>query len=275
MIPTSDTYKRLLGEEHIVETRLVIGSSGLLIDENGDRLVFGNDSAGSTVRILVEQGGADDGFTESEIFEMSTYHALFDGDMPTIGCTVAGRLDVSFIDMGVGIPKMSELIPYIRLSNIQRTEHSEWIKKGVYFIDTREISHNDNDLDVIKITAYDALIKTQADYPNDTVNTYPATDKTIVGVIAKEMGVEVDSRTWDVMTRNYRYGLPLGYSMNEMLSYIAMSYAGNWVMTDEGLLRLISFKDIPKESRLLTDEVGYALVFGEEPGTDEPIRIVV
>ena len=275
MLPTSDLYKRLLAGEHSIETRLVIGTSGVLIDEGGDRLTFGEDSAGQTVRILVEQGGADDGHTESEIFEMSTYHALFDGNMPTIGCTVAGRLDVSFIDLGVNIPKMSEIILYIRLTNLNRTEHSEWIKKGVYYIDTREVSHNDNNLDIIKITAYDALIKTQADYPDDTTNSYPALDTAIVNVIAKEMDVEVDSRTWEIMTGGYRYALPINYSMNEMLSYIAMSYAGNWVMTDEGRLRLISYKEIPKETRLLTDEIGYTLVFGEEVGTDEPIRIVV
>lgn len=272
MIQTSDLYKRLLSEEHSIETRLVIGTSGILTTEDREGIIFGTDK-GEDVRILVEQGGPDDGFTEAEIFSMSTHHELFEGQTPTVGSTVAGQIDVSMMYGAITIPKMAQMVPYMRLVSADGTEHSEWIKKGVYYIDTREVTHNDDGLDVITLHGYDALLKAQADYPSDS-NSYPAKDKVIAQVIADAMGVKLDSRTLPLMNGNYRYGLPVGYSMQEVLSSIAIPYAGNWVMTDEGFLRMISLADIPKETRLLTDEIGYAIVFGTESGND-PVRILV
>ena len=281
MIPTSPLYKQLLSEEHSIETRLVIGTSGVLITEDKEGIVFGNDFIGTPVRILVEQGGAEDGFTEEIIFSLSTHHALFDGQTPLPGCTVAGEIDVEMLYGNYVLPRMAQLIPYIRLVSADGTRHSEWLQKGVYFIDTREITHNNDGLDILKIHGYDALLKAQADYPSDN-HTYPATDVTIAKVIAKGLGLDasgdgsngIDERTWDVMTGNYEYGLPVGYSMQEVLSSIAMPYVGCWVMTDLGKLRLISLTDLPKETRLLTDEIGYVIIFGTE-GDDDPVRIMV
>ena len=276
MIQTSELYKRLLSEEHTVETRLVIGTSGILITEDGYGLIFGRNN-GQDIRILVEQGGADDGFTEAQIFSLTTHHELFEGEEPMVGCTVAGQIDVVMMPGAVNIPKMAQMVPYIRLVSADGTEHSEWVKKGVYFIDTREITHNEDGLEILTLHGYDALLKAQADYPSDNSASYPARDTVIVSKIAAAMGVDVDERTWDVMTDRYTYGLPVGYSMQEVLSSIAIPYAGNWIMTDEGFLRLVSLADIPKETRLLTDEVGYALVFGTEDGTagGDPVRILV
>ena len=276
MQTTSALYKRLLGEEHSVEARLVIGESGILITEDGDGIIFGRNN-GQDIRILVEQGGADDGFTEAEIFDMSTYNELFSGTTPTVGQTVAGQIDVTMLDMRVNIPRMAQLIPYIRLVSADGTEHSEWIKKGVYYLDTREVTHNDDGLNVLTLTGFDAMLKAQDDYPSSASVSYPARDTVIVQTIARAMGVDVDERTWDIMTAQYTYGLPAGYSMQEVLSSIATSYVANWIITDEGMLRLVSFADIPKETRLLTDEVGYAIIFGTENGTasGDPVRILV
>ena len=270
MIDTSELYKQILSEDHTIETRLVIGESGLLITDDGYNIVFGTGT--NATRILVEQGGADDGWTESVIFELKTYHSLFDGNTPTVGCTVAGQIDVSFMAGDSIIPRMAQMIPYIRLVSADGTQHSEWIRKGAYFIDTREVTHNDDGLEVLHLTGYDALLKTQADYPSDRAANYPATDTVIVQKIAKAIGVDVDPRTWDIMTGGFTYGLPVSYSMQEVLSSIAIPYAGNWIMTDDGLLRLVSFADVPKETRLLTDEIGYVLVFGSG---NNAVRILV
>ena len=276
MLHTSELYKRLYSEEHTIETRLVVGESGVLITEDGYGIIFGNNN-GQDIRILVEQGGAEDGFTESEILSITTYHELFDGETPMVGCTVAGQIDVQMLYGYYNLPRMAVMVPYIRLVSADKTEYSEWIKKGVYYIDTREISHNDSGLEILTIHGYDAMMKAQADYPSDSAANYPARDTVIVQKIARAMGVEVDTRTWDVMTGGYTYGLPISYSMQEVLSSIAVPYAGNWIITDEGFLRLVSFADIPKETRLLTDEIGYVIVFGTEDGTagGDPVRIMV
>jgi hypothetical protein len=259
MQETSALYKSLLSDEHIVETRLVLGESGLLVDDEGDVLVFG--TGGNATRILVEQGGAEDGFTESVIFNMKTYRKLFPGNTPSVGNAIASEIEVDMINPIGTIERMSQMIPYIRLSNIEGTLKSEWIKKGEYYIDTREISHNDDDLAVLTLHGYDALAKAQADYPSSSIS-YPALDTAIVGEIANALGVEVDDRTYPLMNKQYRYGLPVGYSMQEVLCYIAASYGGNFIITDLGKLRLVTLTELPPETRYLITETGYVIVIG-------------
>jgi hypothetical protein len=47
-----------------------------------------------------------------------------------------------------------------------------------------------------------------------------------------------------------------------VLGYIAAMYAGSFVMSDLGELRLIPINNIPKETRRLIDQSGNAILFG-------------
>ena len=254
-----------------METRVVLGESGLLVTEAAMPISFG--TGANLVRILVEQGGAEDGYTETVLRKVRVYRSMFSGQTPTVGNCCAGEIEVVMNRPIGSIPRMAQIVPYIRLSNIDRTQKSEWIKKGVFFIDTRELSQNNDGLDILTIHGFDALAKAQADYPNTSSLSYPALDTEIVDAIAAGLGVEVDPRTYDVMTMQYRYGLPVGYSMQEVLGYIAASYAGNFIMTDTRMLRLVTLTELPVETNLLTDELGYALVFGVGEGNE--VRILV
>lgn len=138
---------------------------------------------------------------------------------------------------------------------------SEWIPQGVYFIDTREVTANQDGLDVLTIHGYDAMLKTEQEYAsNETVgDNY---DTAYVRAIANAIGVEVDDRTWELMGTGYIVPFPLGYTMREILGYIAALYVGCFVMTDEGKLRLISMTDLPAETNLLIDSVGDVILVG-------------
>lgn len=140
---------------------------------------------------------------------------------------------------------------------------SEWIPQGVYFIDTREVTANQNGLDVLTIHGFDAMLKGEQDYASNAVigDNY---DTAYVLAIAGQMGVEVDPRTWDIMGAGHIITFPLGYSCREILGYIAGIYIGCFVMTDEGKLRLVSLLTLPPETNLLTDEIGDVLVFGND-----------
>lgn len=141
---------------------------------------------------------------------------------------------------------------------------SEWLPQGVYYIDTREVTANSNGLDILTLHGFDAMMKAEQPYAsNATVSDAP--DIAYVQAIADAIGVEVDSRTWDIM-RGYHIPFPLGYSMREILGYIASSYIGSFVMTDDGKLRLISLLGLPDrpEKPLLSDEYGNAIVFGND-----------
>lgn len=138
---------------------------------------------------------------------------------------------------------------------------SEWIPQGVFYIDTRETTANQDGLDVLTIHGYDAMLKTEQEYAsNEAVgDNY---DTAYVRAIANAIGVEVDDRTWELMGTGYIVPFPLGYTMREILGYIAASYVGCFIVTDEGKLRLVSMTDLPAETNLLIDSVGDVILVG-------------
>ena len=140
---------------------------------------------------------------------------------------------------------------------------SEWLPQGVFYVDTRQTSANNNGLDVLAIHGFDAMLKAEQDYASNAVigDNY---DTAYVLAIAGQMGVEVDTRTWDIMGAGHIITFPLGYSCREILGYIAGIYIGCFVMTDEGKLRLVSLLTLPAETNLLIDAGGDVLVFGND-----------
>lgn len=140
---------------------------------------------------------------------------------------------------------------------------SEWLPQGIFYIDTRETTQNNDGLPVLKIHGYDAMLKTEQIYSSNAAvgDDY---DRAYVTAIASAIGVSVDERTWEIMGTGTMIPFPVGYSMREILGCIAATYVGCFVMTDEGKLRLIALTDLPTETNLLIDEVGDVLVFGED-----------
>lgn len=124
---------------------------------------------------------------------------------------------------------------------------------------------------MLSIHGFDAMLKAEADYPSG--GTYPMLDKNVVSRIATAMGITVDSRTLSELNKGYLLELPVGYSMREVLSYIASMYCGNFIINDAGQLRLIGLNSIPPETNYLIDNSGFAITFGENP--NEVVRILV
>lgn len=140
---------------------------------------------------------------------------------------------------------------------------SEWLPQGVFFIDTRETTQNNDGLPVLTIHGYDAMLKTEQTYSSNAAvgDNY---DTAYVSAIASAIGVSVDDRTWQIMGTGTMIPFPVGYSMREILGYIAATYVGCFVMTDEGKLRLVALQDMPAETNLLIDEIGDVLIFGAD-----------
>lgn len=252
MQETSSLYKRLLADTgHWKEYALVIGETGRLVTEKAENITFG----GTT--ILVASSGADSGFRESAIISMSTEKTIFSGSNPTVGNCIAGQITVEMVKPKGDIPRRARLTPYIRITNGK--EYSEWIQKGVFFIDHREYSGDENER--IVINGYDHIILTEDDFPSST-NEWPRTDIDVVRDIASEIGTSVDNRTLQIMNKGYKINYPAEYSMREVLENIAAMYAGSFIMSDTGELLLITMFGIPKETSYLIDNVGFAITFG-------------
>ena len=252
MQETSSLYKQLLADPgHWKEYALVIGESGVLVNEHSETITFGGTA------ILVSSSGADSGFRESAIISMATQKSIFPGSTPTVGNCIAGQITVDMVRPKGDIPRRARLSPYVRLTN--GVEHSEWVQKGVFFIDRREYSGDENER--ITISGYDHIILTEADFPSST-DEWPRMDIDVVRDIASAIGTSVDTRTTQIMDKGYKINYPAEYSMREVLENIAAMYAGSFVMSDAGELLLVTMFGIPKETSYLIDSAGFAITFG-------------
>ena len=151
--------------------------------------------------------------------------------------------------------------------NITELQQSEWLPKGVYYIDTRQTSHNDDGVTLMELHGYDAMLKAEqywdADMmPSDGWPDDGLTDIQVAQMIAEKIGVEVDSRTVTDMDGGYKIPMPIGYTLREVLGYLAAPYLGCFIMTEQGKLRMVSILDLPPETNYLIDNAGYAITFG-------------
>ena len=206
-------------------------------------------------------------YDKSYLFSVASTYRVFGSEEPTVGGCLAAELTVKMLSPSVSIPRMAKVIPYVRVCN--SGQQSEWIPQGVFYIDTRETTHNDNGVDILTLHCYDAMLKAEADYPS-TSHSWPYSDINTVKEIAKAMGLQpsisstsgIDARTLTLMNKNYPIKLPVGYSMREVLGNIAAMYAGNWIMNYDGKLRLVTLTELPEETNYLIDETYSAITFG-------------
>lgn len=206
-------------------------------------------------------------YSQDKIFSISIEHRMFTESQPTVGGCLSAELTAALFAPSSAIPRMARVRPYVRVTN--GTQTSEWVPQGIYYIDTRETTNNDDDLPILTLHCYDAMLKSEADYPSST-HSWPYSDINVVKEIACAMGLQssisstagIDSRTIALMNKGYTLGLPVGYSMREVLSQIAAMYAGNWVMSYDGKLLLIPINALPQETNYLIDSQYDAITFG-------------
>lgn len=197
-------------------------------------------------------------YTEANIVSVRTSGGLF--SKPGIGNCTARQVDLEVLPIGT-IPRQAKITVYVRL--VLGSQASEWIQKGTFFISTRA---KDKRTGSLTITGYDAMLKAESVWLNSDydLDSWPMPQADAVADIAYRMGVEVDSRT--VLTTSFPVDYPVDengdLTMREVLGYIAVSNAGNWVITDEGKLLLVKYGDIPTETNYLVDESGDSITFG-------------
>ena len=200
MINTSALYKSILASNHSFEVKVAIAGTE-----------YGMDSLTS----------------------LRTSRTAFGSGSPRLGLAPAGEISLSLYADSSAIPRMAELRPYVRVTD--GTRYSEWLPKGVFYIDTREA---DSASGILTLRGYDAMLKGEQAYPS-TSHSWPQGDLATVQEIATILGVTLDSRTAALMTAGFSVPLPAGYTVRETLQYIAALYGGSFVITDEGALRLV------------------------------------
>ena len=193
---------------------------------------------------------------------LKTKIQVFSQSIPSVGGCYSGEIDITMQKPAQVIPKQAKLQPFVRIHDLGETKFSEWVPKGVFYIDTRKTAEDGTDVKILTLHGYDDMLRAEQDYP-DSALSWPATDIDVVREIAAFIGVELDERTVEKVVNGYEIPYPDGYSCREVLGYIAAVYAGNFIMSDTGKLRLIVLGDVPSEEEsYLINEEGYAITFG-------------
>lgn len=231
MLTVSDTYKRLIADvRHEKELRIDIAGVSYLQEENS-------------------------------IISCSVSSSLFSEEKLSIGGCYSAEAEIAIFPKSTP-PTMAEIKLYVRLK--LGDEVSEWIPQGVFYIDTRSQDYASG---ALSLHCYDAMCKANLTYMHEgDVGEWPRSMPTVADEIAARMGVEIDPRTQLNSAYNVEY--PNEYTMREILGYIAVAHGGNWYITYEGKLRLVTLFELPKDSNLLIDHNGYYLSF-------EGVRIIV
>lgn len=234
MQTTSALYKQIVSsDDHFFETKIAI---------NGNEIIESNIISVAVDRI---------GLAESK---------------PSIGAALSATLKLTVIKPTFSIPRQAAVVVSVRAKNTSQV--SEWIAAGTFYIDTRREVSVGKDIQTLEISAFDAMAKATADYP-DTTHNWPYPAQSVVAEIASAIGVSVDSRTNAFLSANYPVDLPLGYTMRETLENIAASFGGNFIITAANKLLFVPLYGLDPEENLsgsyLAVEGGTdAVLFGGE-----------
>jgi hypothetical protein len=109
----------------------------------------------------------------------------------------------------------------------------EYVQIGIFTV-TKEESNGE----YTKYTAYDKMYKAEKGYFSEL--TYPSTDKAILEEICTKLGMQLATSITNTHTITDK---PQGYTMREMIGYMAMLQGCNAVINSDGNLEIKWYKD--------------------------------
>ena len=155
----------------------------------------------------------------------------------TIGRVCSAEMTVAVRPIvNVTIPKAARVLVYCRLLSWDRTTTvTDWVSLGRFFVSSRSGST------ILTLRCRDDMLKAGQTYLDKSAITgWPVQQSVVVDDICRIMGVTLDDRTVLNSGSNYRAQSPGTEPLiSEVLSYIAVCNGGNWIITEEGKLRLI------------------------------------
>lgn len=194
-------------------------------------------------------------YKQDRIVSVRQNNPLFAGNTFSIGGAVSATLDVVIRKPGL-IPKMAEIKPFFRLTDGETT--SEWVPKGVFFIDTRR---PDNENDILTIRAFDAMLRAEQIWEPDQSLTFPMSHRATVIILAQVFGVKMENP--EEISDSYYVDYPTDdYTIRQVLRFIAGANGGNFVISNLGNLRFVGVNKLLPETRYLVDQHGNSITFG-------------
>lgn len=215
MITTSALYRSLLADpNHVIEWKISVNG----VDYGEEQIDWSLGGGDKRPRITRQ---------------------MFTGSGPETGACVSNRFACALFEASANIPRMATVEPFYRLK--KGSQASEWIQKGVYYIDTRTPNAATGSL---SLSCYDAMLKADGEggqsYAQLTsLSTWPQAMADVAADIAGILGVTLDSRCVFHTGAAYMVQYPNDFTPREVLGFIAAAHGGCWTMTDAGKLRLV------------------------------------
>ena len=195
MQSVSNLYNTIISGRHWFETGVCFGdvTDSLLINEEDDIILFGTGNNATGILLGADTSDLYIDYGENVLTSIKTTQGIIKDNKPQVGCAIASEIDLSMLKPVTNIPRMSKIRVYVRACN--ETQTSEWLPKGVFFIDTRS---TDKATNVLTIHGYDSMLKTEQIYAGETVwSSKPM--RTVVCEIASAISVSIDARTQTLM----------------------------------------------------------------------------
>lgn len=109
----------------------------------------------------------------------------------------------------------------------------EYVQIGIF-----TVAKEESNGEYTKYTAYDKMYKAEKGY--FSALTYPSTDKAILEEICTKLGIQLATSITSTHTITDK---PQGYTMREMIGYMAMLQGGNAAINSDGNLEIKWYKD--------------------------------
>lgn len=201
-------------------------------------------------QIKISIAGKD--YIDDAVVSAVTSGTMFSGNKVAIGCAVGREIDIVIKPDGNAIPRSAEINVYLRLVlpgiSGEIKSASAWIPKGVFFIDTRE---PDVDGESLMIHGYDAMLKGEQpflDQEAGETDVWPQSMRDVALACAAKMGVEIEQPS--ELSSTYTIGYPTDYTCRELLEHIAAAHGGNWIISDDGKLRLVRLGQLDADNEI-------------------------
>lgn len=170
----------------------------------------------------------------------------------SVGNTCCGKLDLTVWPLGK-IPRRAKITAYCR-----EISAGDWTQIGVFFISKRKTVST-----ALHITAIDRMFMAGVEWEPRQELEFPMTMETAAKEIARLMETELDPRCR--FNGTYMVDYPAnGYTLQDVLRFIAVAHAGNWMVTAEDKLLLVPlYKSMPEETHYLVTERGAPIQIGK------------
>lgn len=187
-------------------------------------------------------------------------HSLATEPLSIGNCNAASlNLDVLLED-GEEIPEAASVRIIAQLTDLDVTNRTEVLPFGEFWVDTCKNVGN-----MYTLSCYDSMLKTSQAMvdDSDSESDWPKSMAVVVQEIAYRIGVPIDPRTRINRGMNYMVPFPKGYTMQQVLGWIGACNGGNWTITDEGELRLVTLTAPPPENYHVVDEKFNDIITGD------------